>query len=666
MVCTTRRLALSLVLLGLTGSFVTGCVDDSGDAPGGAAERPRATLPGFESEAAFEAYMSGLEPKAGGQGDPSIGVDAGFGGGEEDYAEGAGGSDESAGAAAEGGEPENENITNTQEVGIDEGGIVKNIGRFLVVLRHGRVHVMDTQAAGGPRQVDVADVAPTGDLDYGVWYDEMLVSGRELVVVGYRYASEVLDEREAPLPWIYGATELTRFTLADDGRLSRGASTWLESNDYYSGTNYASRLVDGEVLLYMPYGAFVWSGEDREIHRPRGLTHLGGGRFAAQGELFDWSDVVHGEVAPGWPVFHTVVRCPLSQVEGPAGGCRGKSLLADPGSTLYVSANAVYLWGAQVARLDLNTGDAALHAASGYATDQFAFKDTGDALHAVVVTDGPVAAPDAEPEVIEPDTANDAAWTPPTSTLRHLILPIADFDARGAQPIAERRQAVVGDVTNAWVDRQKYIGDRYLGATSEWSPDGTVAGRLLIQSMDGDLTHEIMVGGMVSRIESLGALGALVVWNDAEATMHLDVLPASDGGAPPALRAGYTIPTTAEGESRSHGFFYKAQAEGGGLFGLSVVGEWASPEAWYGGGVSNLAFFRAENDGGITPAGQVSAGLGDAVACEVSCMDWYGNTRPIFLGDRIFALMGDELAELARSAHGTLVETGARGHLRAE
>jgi hypothetical protein len=31
--------------------------------------------------------------------------------------------------------------------------------------------------------------------------------------------------------------------------------------------------------------------------------------------------------------------------------------------------------------------------------------------------------------------------------------------------------------------------------------------------------------------------------------------------------------------------------------------------------------------------------------CKASCVDWYGNARPIFLGDRVFALLGYELVE---------------------
>ena len=31
--------------------------------------------------------------------------------------------------------------------------------------------------------------------------------------------------------------------------------------------------------------------------------------------------------------------------------------------------------------------------------------------------------------------------------------------------------------------------------------------------------------------------------------------------------------------------------------------------------------------------------------CRASCIDWYGNARPVFLRGRIFALLGYELVE---------------------
>ena len=50
--------------------------------------------------------------------------------------------------------------------------------------------------------------------------------------------------------------------------------------------------------------------------------------------------------------------------------------------------------------------------------------------------------------------------------------------------------------------------------------------------------------------------------------------------------------------------------------------------------------------GAIAPLGAI-ASSGVTGTCEVSCVDWYGNTRPIFLKGRVFALMGSEIREVA-------------------
>ena len=49
----------------------------------------------------------------------------------------------------------------------------------------------------------------------------------------------------------------------------------------------------------------------------------------------------------------------------------------------------------------------------------------------------------------------------------------------------------------------------------------------------------------------------------------------------------------------------------------------------------------------FSPAGELAAQTRGVVDddCQASCTDWYGNARPIFLGDRVFALLGYELVE---------------------
>ena len=42
--------------------------------------------------------------------------------------------------------------------------------------------------------------------------------------------------------------------------------------------------------------------------------------------------------------------------------------------------------------------------------------------------------------------------------------------------------------------------------------------------------------------------------------------------------------------------------------------------------------------------------------CQASCVDWYGNARPIFIGDRVFALMGYELVEGHQERGGSIRE----------
>src|SRR5262249_14737524 len=130
-----------------------------------------------------------------------------------------------------------ESITNTQEAGVDEGDIVKLHGDLLVILRRGRIFTVSI-ASGDLRPIDFINAFPP-DVDAGAdWYDEMLVTGDRVIVIGYSYGR--------------GGTEVNRFHLSADGHLSFDDSYHLRSNDYYSSRNYASRLIGHRLILYSP------------------------------------------------------------------------------------------------------------------------------------------------------------------------------------------------------------------------------------------------------------------------------------------------------------------------------------------------------------------------------------------------------------------------------
>ena len=96
-----------------------------------------------------------------------------------------------------------DSVTNVQHAGVDEGGIVKVHGDHLVILRRGRLFTVDIRDRQ-LKPVAAIDAFGTGIDPRGAWYDEMLISGNTIVVIGYSYAR--------------GGTEIGLFEISRDGR----------------------------------------------------------------------------------------------------------------------------------------------------------------------------------------------------------------------------------------------------------------------------------------------------------------------------------------------------------------------------------------------------------------------------------------------------------------
>jgi hypothetical protein len=111
---------------------------------------------------------------------------------------------------------EEPSITNVQTSGVDEGGIVKRHGHFLVILRRGRLFTVDI-GSSPPRQVAAVNAYAVGIDPRGGWYDEMLIGGDRVAVIGYSYQRT--------------GTELGVFRLDEAGGLSWVGTWHLRSND---------------------------------------------------------------------------------------------------------------------------------------------------------------------------------------------------------------------------------------------------------------------------------------------------------------------------------------------------------------------------------------------------------------------------------------------------
>lgn len=496
-----------------------------------------------------------------------------------------------------------ESITNVQHAGIDEGDIVKRHGDALIVLRRGRLFSVRVEG-DGLKAVDVVDVdggAPEDD-DPHAWYDELLVWQDTAVVIGYNYAR--------------GGTEIGLFDLSRRGRITPRATYHLRSDDYYSSSNYASRLIGHTLVLYttasLADGAPAeWLPALRRWRGPR--TRDDFQTIAPVRRIFR----TPRPLTPNMGV-HTQVLCDLAT---PELRCEATVLLAEPLAVHYTSPTAAYAWTSapgvdgsagldMLYRLPFDGGPVTAVGVQGTPVDQLAFRERADGTVQVVAS-----------------TADGAA--------RLIRIPAASFTAHAAELPAAHYQEIARDF-GPWPVTQ-FIGGQVVVASSR--DDEARSSRVAVIDALTGASQVVTLPHEVERIEAVGT-NAVVVGQEGEA-LRISTLQL---GASPRLAGTMLIDQARQDESRSHGFFYRHDDSAQGVFGLPIT-------------ISDSWNERAPERARVVFVSQQSLALSDAGSlaadperiadddCRVSCADWYGNARPLFIGDRLFALMGYELVE---------------------
>ena len=522
---------------------------------------------------------------------------------------------------------------------MDEGGIVKVHGEHLVILRRGRlftVRMRDEALA----PVAVIDAYAPGLSPRGAWYDELLIHGSQVLVVGYSY--------------LRGGTEVNTFRIDEAGGLAYEATYHFRSNDYYSSRNYSARITGGRLTFYTPLrlgrvgkdlgsvmpAMRVWRGETGDsgfvstatparVYAPRGAR---------------WR---RGDTS-----LHTVTTCELAVAPMT---CTSTVVIGPSGAAHYVTAKTAYV--AAVAWRPAAGEDTT----EGRAGFLFRIPLRGGQPQAVRVVGSPIDQFSLHEE--------------PDGRLRVLL----DADGRGAGMFYgedRRRRLHLLSVSRArWGDGSKsvprrhyrrvpapkvgalhnrFVGGHLLyGAGAGWRASTRPASRpapLYLVPLRGGAIVTLPLGHSIERIEHLGS-GAVAIGSTPSALRFSGLVL----GDQPRVRSVFELDSARQGETRSHGFFYRADPDGGGVIGLPVAASdrpgWkqlVQPSA-------RVLFLRDDgtrfSDYGALSAAK-SAGRD---GCRASCADWYGNSRPIFLRGRVFALLGYELIE-GRETAGGLVE----------
>jgi len=639
-----RAAAFALAVCGIAGMAIMASQDPASAQVGAATPRAGGQLASFRSDADFLAFlakrrderrerMSNEPPPPPAPPPPPVAAPA-------PVAESAAQADS---VVVTGSRASSDKITNTQEADVDEGGIVKKRGDLLVILRRGRLFTVSI-AGGQMRPIDFINAFPPGITGGGDWYDEMLISGDRVIVIGYSYAR--------------GGTEVNRFRLSPDGRLRFEDAYHLRSNDYYSSRNYASRLIGNRLVYYTPL-YLGWGNDPFDqfpaVSRWRPDSKPIFQRVARARDVYIVPSMRDDEEAE-FDTLHSVMDCNLT---APVMDCKATAVLGPASRTFYVSPTAVYLWvsdarswrsgergGAQswLYRLPLDGIEKpSAIGAVGQPTDQFSFREDRS-LGLVDV-------------LLRANGGGDWMWNNENSDggVALLSVPIRWMgDGSRRVPISRyRRLPPVG--SDEWNFQNRFVGNHILygGHAYQRGQFST----LVAAGLRGGPVAQLQLPHAVERLDQLGQDG-VVIGNDPRGSLVFTAVDLRRTMA--RLGNSFTFPNAQQGENRSQAFFYRQDNADGsnGLLGLPITTQLQSQYARFLGSGSSILFLKRQNRL-FDMAGRLDADARRATddACLASCVDWYGNARPIFIGNRVFALMGYELVE-GRMANGSIHEIG--------
>ena len=641
-------------------------------------------------------------------------------------------------------------ITNNQKAGVDEGDIVKNYGRFIIVLQDGRLFSVDTgTSAQDLKLVDRINVYR--DSNASTWFDEMLIYENRIVVTGYSYEEE--------------ASELAIVQISPDGKFIHEATFFLTSDDYYDIENYASRLVNGNLVLHTPLN-LIEEYDGGKITFPKISKWTKKDGKTAFKQLYHATDVYYPIQKTIYPTMHAVSVCPLNK-EGLH--CKTTAVIAPSNAEYYVSEKDAYLWissGVDWWDRDVNgcneelknlfdalddlaididfdknrykyldagsrerikqKQDEEYRALSmalrgGFFNNEYekirdteryefmmaAFSDRPQSSYSDIYKKARKAVTEWKNYQVIPsavyqfsiknagrnnslkavftkgmpsdqfalETNDDTfralvEWEPAycyndgnSSKNRFVGFPLAKFKRRPVT-LPETVFAKVPVLPVRKIENRFTADYLVYGGRESWSmfPPHDVGGEHKSQLVAVPLNNPTNATQMslphnVIRIETIGENIIATGYQNGIALSISSI----DMRKKPKLADTKRIWSRYESEGRSHAFNADIDLNGSGIFGLPTVTREKTRWGWWSySDTSDVSFLTLDANLKLTDAGRLNASVdpvhGD-YDCEVSCVDWYGNTRPIFLDGRIFALSATELIE-GNLYGGRMVEIG--------
>ncbi len=551
------------------------------------------------------------------------------------------------------------NITNTQVASVDEGDIVKLIGEYLLVLQDGRIFAVHYPTMTLTDRQDVYRKDEDGDPIGADWYDEMLVQGDQIIVTAYSYEDD--------------ASEITVLRLDQEtGKVEPRGVFLISSDDYYDVDNYATRIVGDKLIIHTPYEADdLVSRRNRPVIRrwtnaEDFYDNEGEGRQVLRAQ-----DIYRPVFGVSEPWIHSISVCPLSDVIERGLRCETTGFIGTELAEMYVAGDAIYLWHsalgadeqswtdctigtpspdfgevppAAIYRLPIGSGEVEVLGARGLPIDQFSMDAQGNRFRALSNFFHHACSDDELPKSFALLNASQGQFRD-----RYIPAREREFANLPSMMTSSVENRFVGD----WV---VYGGrDRY----SRRPPRNEEASKRALSNVvhavpidDPDNAQAIAIGHTLVRLERMGDAAFIANGYVDRSGLRVSYVGLGDHENSTGVRSSAFLPGRYESESRSHAFNATYTLGGDGTLGVPTVQRTEqSGGYWWYSDVSDLSFINFTGEGiladagviAATPENQVQTGAG--YECDISCIDWYGNARPIFLGGRVYGLMATELVE---------------------
>ncbi len=564
-------------------------------------------------------------------------------------------------------------ITNVQTAGVDEGDIVKQIGDYLLVLQDGRIFAINVKTMQLTDRADVYRRLPAGrakknmwedDFEGADWYDEMLVQGDHVIITAYSYEDS--------------ATEMSIFKLDQArGKVSSQGVFLITSDDYYDVDNYATRIVGDRLVVYTPYSLEQFDElESRPILR-RWLPEAERKARQAEGTpLLDVRSIYKPVLRTTDPTIHAVSICPLGDFDRKRRlDCRTTGFVGPRGAEMFVSPETIYLWNSSARdvdmwnlpecvkdwsydapypalpraerrdvapgalyRLPIAERDASVAGVSGVPCGDLSMDERDGEFRALVDwrtvrCQGAYRAP-----------AENSFLKIRTSAFGTIFEPVVDGDFT---PLPSTGKRIV---ENRFADDWLVFGGRDgWGGYPPDADDGPQSSKAV--AVPVKRPRDAVVVDIPHNVVRTERVGNDIIVNGYRDDKGLNLTLIGLGKDARILSTTF-LSRRYESEGRSHAFNSVVDEGGNGIIGVPTVkGSEESGRWWWRSDTSDLSFLTKSPAGKLADAGALIAVAADDVEthpdydCEVSCIDWYGNSRPVFLAGRIFGLMGTSLVE---------------------